>query len=192
MVSITEIRIHGRGGQGTVLLSELIALSALYDGTFCRSFPFYGIARRGAPVTAFATIGTPEEMTRSQVYAPDVVIVQDPKLPEVIDVTAGLKEQGTVIQNASKSPRDVAELLKAETKRYQIAVVDATSVALEILGRPLPNTVMLGAFSKATKHVTLNSAVKALKRRFPAAIYEKNIRALRIGYRRVQVESINR
>lgn len=170
-----------------MLLSELIALSAMYDGKFCRSFPLFGIARRGGLVTAFASIGKREEMTRSQIYAPDIVVVQDPKLPKIMDVTKGLKEGGIVIQNSSKAPQEVAEPLKVKVRIAKIAVVDAISIGLEVLGHPIPNTAMLGALSKVTGLVTLKSATKAVKKRFPAILTEKNVRALNFGFEKVRV-----
>ncbi len=101
---LEEIRLHGRGGQGVVLCGELIALTALYDGKFSRAFPWFGIARRGAPVTAFVVIGEKNEITRSMIYNPKYVVVLDPTLHRVLlTVTQGIREQGVFVQNTTKT-----------------------------------------------------------------------------------------
>ncbi len=99
-----EVRFHGRGGQGVVTAADILAMAAFYDGKFCQSFPFFGVERRGAPVMAFSRIDDRPVRMRSQIYTPDYVVVQDPTLLEIIDVTSGLKDEGIVIINTEKSP----------------------------------------------------------------------------------------
>lgn len=183
---VEEIRLHGRGGQGVVASGEMIALAAVYEDKYCRAFPFYGSARRGSPVTAFAQIGREDEATRSNVYTPDYVIVLDPELPKAMDVTIGLKEGGTIIWNTPLTPEGAAEYLKAEVPR--IGVVDATSIALEILGRPIPNTTVLGAFVKTTGILRMDSIEKSIRKRFSGELGEKNVEAAKKGYRTVKVK----
>ena len=183
---MVEIRLHGRGGQGVVASGEMIALAAVYEDKYCRAFPFYGSARRGTPVTAFAQVGSEDEATRSNIYTPDYIIILDPELPKAMDVTTGLKEGGTIIWNTSLDPEEAAEQLKA--KLPKIGVVDATSIALETLGRPIPNTTVLGAFVKTTGLLKMDSIEKAIRRRFSGEIAEKNVTASRKGYENVKVK----
>jgi len=172
-----EIRIHGRGGQGAVTAADIIAIAAFYDGKYCQSFPFFGTERRGAPVTAFARIDDKPIRVRCQIYEPDYVIVQDPTLLDVIDVAKGLKKEGMVIVNTEKSPEE----LKLETKA-RIKTINATKIALECLGVPIVNTSMVGAFSAATKEISLESLKKAIKKRFSEKLAEKNIKAVEAAH----------
>ena len=186
---LEEIRLHGRGGQGVVLCGELIALAALYDGKFSRAFPWFGIARRGAPVVAFVVIGEKDEITRSMVYNPKYVMVLDPTLHKVLPtVTQGIREGGVYLQNTAKNPRELLGELNINIKLSVVATVDATKIAIDILGKPIPNTVMLGAFCKVTKLVTLDSALKAIEHRFPPGDVDKNKECARLGYEQVKVE----
>jgi pyruvate ferredoxin oxidoreductase gamma subunit len=182
-----EIRIHGRGGQGVVLLSELIAVSAFMDGKFSRSFPYFGFARRGSPVTAFVMICGEDEITRSQTYTPDVVLVLDRNLPKVLNVTEGLKKGGIVILNSPKDPFKVVEDFKIPHTLYKIATIDATSIAIETLKRPMTSTVMFGAFVRLLGIITKESAIRALKARLPPDMVEPNIIAFNKGYENVCV-----
>ena len=185
-----EIRIHGRGGQGVVILGELIALAASYEGKFCRSFPLYGPARRGPPVTSFVQIGEENESTRSMVRRPKYLIILDPNLPSYVDVTYGFLEGGVVVQNTVKEPERVLEELGV--KASKVCVVDGTAIGLKVLGRPIPNTAVLGAFVRATGLVRLESVKKAILKRFRGEVAHKNVKAAELGYetavvRRVEV-----
>ncbi|KYH36331.1 MAG: pyruvate/ketoisovalerate ferredoxin oxidoreductase subunit gamma [Candidatus Bathyarchaeota archaeon B23] len=179
-----EIRLHGRGGQGVVASGEMIALAAVYEGKYCRAFPFYGSARRGSPVVAFAQIGEMEEATRCYVYTPDVVLVLDPEIPRAVDVTLGLKSDGVIVWNTELSAEEALKELKAEVK---IGVVDATTIALESFGRPIPNTALLGAFARTTGMLKLESIEKAIRRRFSGEVAEKNVVAARRGFEEVSI-----
>lgn len=132
---------------------------------------------------AYSIIADVEEVMRSQVYTPDVVVVLDPKLPETVDVLEGLQEEGSMIYNSAESIKEVHSRLRIASSR--IAVVDATSISLDILGIPMPNTPMLGAFSKFTKIITLKSALKAVKKQFSGALLEKNMKATKRGFKEV-------
>ena len=131
-----EIRIHGRGGQGAVSAAELLARAAFKDGKYSQAFPYFGVERRGAPVQAFCRIDDRFIRMRQNVYEPDCVIVLDSTLLDVVDVEQGLKENGLVVLNTRK-----------RVDRKNVKTIDATSIALETLGRPIVNTVMLGAFA---------------------------------------------
>lgn len=187
---VEEIRLHGRGGQGVVSSGEMIALAAVYEEKYCRAFPFYGSARRGTPVTAFAQIGEEDEATRSYIYTPDYIIILDPELPKAVDVTFGLKEGGTIIWNTPSGPEEAAEQLKANLS--EIGVLDATSIALEILGRPIPNTTVLGAFMKTTELLKMDSIERAIRKRFSGEVAEKNVIAARKGYQNVKVKTFKK
>jgi pyruvate ferredoxin oxidoreductase gamma subunit len=187
---IEEIRFHGLGGQGVVACGELIAIAALYEGKFCRAFPFYGSARRGAPVLAFAQIGDESEATRSMIYNPGHIFVMDPAIIETTDITDGLKKGGTILFNTKLSLEDAASLFEIDLSK--LSVLDATGIAERVIGLPIPNTTMLGAFSKMTGLIKLNSIMKAIKKRFEGRTANININAAREGYDSVDVLDFER
>ncbi len=172
-----EIRIHGRGGQGSVTAAELIAVAAFEDGKWSQAFPYFGTERRGAPVTAFARISDKKIRLRSQVYEPDYVIVQDPSLIPVVDVASGMKQDGVIIINTEKDP----SVLKINT-HATVKTIDATALAIEIIGKPIVNTALLGAFAGATGNIRLESINKAIKARFPGKIGETNVAAAKRAF----------
>ncbi|MEW6011208.1 MAG: pyruvate synthase subunit PorC [Euryarchaeota archaeon] len=172
-----EIRFHGRGGQGAVTAAEILAKAAFEDGKYTQAFPFFGVERRGAPVMAFTRIDDKPIRRRYQVYNPNYVVVLDDGLLEVAEVYSGIENGGKVILNTNKeSPSNPA----AKTE-----IIDATSIALEKLGLPIVNTVMLGAFAGATGEVTLDSIVKIIKETFPGRIGEKNADAAKSAYEHI-------
>ncbi len=172
-----EIRFHGRGGQGAVTAAEILAKAAFEDGKYCQAFPFFGAERKGAPVMAFSRIADKPIRRRYQVYNPDYVIVLDETLLEAVDVLSGLKEEGKVIIN-SKENVDLG-------KNVESYNIDATGIALEILGVPIVNTVMLGAFAGVTGVVTVDSIVKVTKETFPGKIGEKNAKAVEVAFEKI-------
>jgi pyruvate ferredoxin oxidoreductase gamma subunit len=165
-----EIRIHGRGGQGAVTASELLAVAAFKDGKFSQAFPKFGPERSGAPVEAYCRIDDKYIDIRSQIYEPDYLIVLDESLTKVIDVTKGLKKRGIIVANAEH---------KMDFKGFKTYTIDATKVALDVMGKPIVNTTMLGAFVKATKLVSLKSIEYAINEKFGKEIANKNIKAVR-------------
>lgn len=175
-----EIRIHGRGGQGSVTAAEMIAIAAFLDGKYSQAFPAFGVERRGAPVMAFARIGKKPIRTRSQIYNPDYVIVQDVTLLDVVDVAGGIKQDGKILINTDKSEADID--LKTGAK---IITIDATRIAMNILGRPIVNTTMLGAFCGATGEIGLEGLNKAIMERFSGELGKKNVEAIKTAYERV-------
>jgi pyruvate ferredoxin oxidoreductase gamma subunit len=172
-----EIRFHGRGGQGVVTAADVLAMAAFYDKKFCQSFPAFGVERRGAPVMAFSRIDDKSIRRRNQITNPDYVVVQDSTLLEVIDVSSGIKEEGTIIINTSRRPDEISLNTPAT-----IQTVDATAIALDVLGRPIVNTVMLGIFSALTGEVSIGAVKKAVEKRFSGKIQEKNIKAVELAY----------
>ncbi len=181
-----EVRFHGRGGQGAVMAAQALADAAFAEGNYAVAFPFFGAERRGAPVLAFARVDKGKIYEKTQVYEPDYVIVLDDKLPDMLDVTKGLKSDGMAIINTNSAPEEV-EL----GKEVRTATVDATSVALEVLGTPITNSAILGAFAKATGVVSIDSIEKGIMDIFGARIgeklAEKNAKAARTAYERTRV-----
>jgi pyruvate ferredoxin oxidoreductase gamma subunit len=169
-----EIRFHGRGGQGAVTAAEILAKAAFEDGKYCQAFPFFGVERRGAPVMAFTRINDKPIRRRYQVYNPDYVVVLDDGLLDVVDVLLGLKEDGKLILNTKNN----VEL----NKDIDTYAIDATGMALDMLGVPIVNTVMLGAFAGATGETSLDSIIKIIKETFPGKMGEKNSDAAKMAY----------
>lgn len=184
---LIEIKWMGRGGQGAVTASNILATAAYLEGyEGVQAFPFFGAERRGAPVSAFTRLGGREVRIRSLIYEPDSVVVLDPLLPNQIDVTAGIKKGGHVMLNTPQKPSEVG--LKGD---FKVATVDAVSIAeelnLRVAGIPIYNTPMLGAFSKTTKLVEVESIRKAIVKYFGAKRAELNVRAAEIAYERTIV-----
>jgi len=180
---IKEICIHGRGGQGGVTAAELLAHAAFMEGKWVQAIPFFGAERRGAPVKAFARISDEPILVRSQVYNPDYVVVLDSTLLEIVDATEGLKKDGVIVVNTAKEPKELGK------KRYRVATVDATGIALElkllVAGLPVLNTSMLGAFAKATEEVKLENVMKVIEERWPGPVGKKNAEGAALAYKRL-------
>jgi 2-oxoacid:acceptor oxidoreductase gamma subunit (pyruvate/2-ketoisovalerate family) len=180
---LKEIRVHGRGGQGSVMAAELLAQAAFLEGRSVQAFPYFGAERRGAPVKAFARISNESILVHSQVYNPDYVIVLDPLIYRVVDVSEGLKLDGVIVMNTTKKP---AEL---KLGGHRVATVDATGIALElnliVAGQPVVNTSMIGAFAKATGEIKLQSVTEAVKKIWTGAVGEKNAEAARLAFERL-------
>ena len=183
--SMIEMRWHGRGGQGAVTSAELLALAAISEGRYAQAFPSFGPERRGAPVLAFVRISDEVPIrVRAEVNEPDVVIVLDPGLLRIVDVTSGLKDNGTLIIN-TKMP--LGEMSAQYRNRWRLATVNATAIAREILGLPITNTTMLGALVKATGIVKLESLTEPLRHRF-GRIAQRNIEVCQKAYEQTEVE----
>lgn len=184
MEKILEVRWHGRGGLGAVTSAELIARAAISEGKYAQSFPSFGPERRGAPVLAFVRISDEFIRIRTDIHEPDIVVVLDPGLLRVVDVTAGLKENGKIIVNSRKSP----EQLKSDFGyKWPAASVNASKIARETIKLPITNTAMIGAFLKITDVVKINSVVEELKERFGARA-EANIEAMKRAYNEVVIK----
>ncbi len=180
-----EIRFHGRGGQGAVTSAEVIATAAIESGKYAQAFPSFGPERRGAPVIAFARISNEQILNRTKIYTPDIVIVLDPSIMKIVDVTSGIKDNGLVVANSTKSPE---ELKKEFNKDIRVATLNATHIALEILKRPITNIIMLGAVLKIEPLVTIDSLIPPLESRF-GKIAAKNIEACKVAYNEVKISN---
>ncbi len=175
MNNLEQIRIHGRGGQGVVTAAELIAIAAFYDGLEAQAFPNFGVERTGAPIQAYARISRKKITTREQIYEPSVLIIQDSSLLDSNNILTGINDETKIIINAKKNRW---EELKNKKNLY---FSPATEIALEIIGKNIVNTVILGAFAKFTKLVSLESLKKAIEIKFKdkgKEIVEKNIKAI--------------
>ena len=179
-----DIRLHGTGGQGVVACSEMIAHTASIEGRFCRSFPMYGSARRGAPVLAFAQIGPESGATRSMVYHPGYLLVLDPSMIGQAYTLKGVEDGGTIIVNSTKSLQEIEDHLP--DRDYKLGVLDATGIASQIIGRPIPNSPMLGALARVTGMFSLESIWRAIDERFTPVIAESNRKAARVGFELVE------
>ena len=158
-----EVRFHGRGGQGAVTCTELVAKAAIAEGKYAQAFPSFGAERRGAPVMAFLRVSDEPIRIRQKIYEPDVVVVLDPTLLGLPSVVEGLKEDGLIIANSPKTPQ---ELQKEYGFKQKVATVDATKIALDTLRLPITNTTMLGALVKVTQVVSMEALTEALQGRF--------------------------
>jgi 2-oxoacid:acceptor oxidoreductase gamma subunit (pyruvate/2-ketoisovalerate family) len=181
-----QIRFHGRGGQGSVVASQILVEAAFREGKYVQAFPYFGVERRGAPVTAFAKIDDNPIRDRSEIYTPDYVVVLDPSLVTVVNVVEGLKEDGAVLINTEKRPEEL-ELSDVKT----VATVDATSIAINHgLGSktaPIVNSAILGALSKVSGLVSLDSLTASIMATAPAK-REENAAAAKDAYERVEVK----
>jgi len=178
-----EIRWHGRGGQGAVTSVELLALSAIEEGKYAQGFPSFGPERRGAPVMAFNRVDDKRIKIRSGIYHPDVVVVLDESLVALVDVAEGLKPDGILLVNTTKSLENLKKNIRYEGK---IATCDATGIAWKELGVPITNTTMLGALVKITGTVKIESLDGPIKERF-GRIAAKNIAAAKSAYDQVKI-----
>ncbi len=188
MAKLTEIRWHGRGGQGVVTAAKMLADLALDSGNYFQAFPDYGPERAGAPVRAFTRVSTEPIHIHSQIQEPDLVLVLDPTLVGSIDIIEGLKEDGTLIINTEESPAQVRERLGFPTGK--VFTVDATRIALDTLGREITNTPMLGALAKATgfleKGDLIDKVQKQFGEKFGARVAAQNVEAIERAYREVE------
>jgi 2-oxoacid:acceptor oxidoreductase gamma subunit (pyruvate/2-ketoisovalerate family) len=172
-----ELRIHGRGGQGAVIASKLLASALFFEGKSVQSFPAFGVERRGAPVTAFLRFSDGPIWLRCEVTTPDDLVVLDPTLVGAIDVTSGLKPGGSILINSEREPAEYDAL----SQRFHVATVDASAVArrhgLGSKTQPIVNTAILGAFSRFLGLVDLESVCRAIRDDVPRP--EANIEAAR-------------
>jgi len=182
---LIEIRWHGRGGQGAVTSAELLAKAAIDEGKYAQALPAFGAERRGAPVLAFDRVSSREPIRiRAEVAEPDVVVVLDPGLLRIVNVTSGLKGKGALIINTGRPLQDVESDFG---NKWQLVVVDATKIARELLGIPIVNTAMLGALLRATGVVKLESLFEPLRQRF-GHLAERNIDAMKKAFEETVVK----
>jgi pyruvate ferredoxin oxidoreductase gamma subunit len=182
-----QVRIHGRGGQGVVTAAELIAQAAFDAGRHAQAFPSFGSERTGAPVVAFARISDREIRVREPIMAPDAIIVQDETLLGALDVFSGLSPAGYVLINSTKSLTELG-LKQSDIQKIRSMTVPATQLAMEHLGRPVPNAVLLGAFASLTNVISLESVNKAITARFSSKLAAGNCAAATAAYEFVRTQ----
>ena len=184
---LVEIVFHGRGGQGAVTAANLLVAAALKDGNKgVQAFPFFGAERRGAPVRAFARISEDEIHLRSEIYNPDIVIVLDESIMDIVDVLKGLKKDGIILINTRKKPKEFDF-----SNKFTVSTVDATGVALKhdilVGGIPVVNTPILGAVPKILDRVTLKSIQGTVKEKWHSELANKNVKATQDAYDQMEV-----
>lgn len=163
-----EIRFHGRGGQGAVVASEILAAALFKEGKFVQAFPTFGVERRGAPVAAFLRIDEAPIRLRCQIDTPHHVVVLDPTLIRVADVVAGLQPGGWILINSERGPEEFVSFLE---RGWRVASVDAGAIAarheLGARTNPIVNTAILGAFSRISGLVSLDAVLEAIEEGVP-------------------------
>jgi pyruvate ferredoxin oxidoreductase gamma subunit len=191
MKDLTEIRWHGRGGQGAKTAALLFADAALAQGMYIQAFPEYGPERMGAPVTAFNRLSSKPILLHSGVTEPAIVIVLDPTLIETVDVAEGIPENGVLLINTEKAPSDIRKLFKMPAS-IKVFTVDASTISKETIGREIPNTPMLGALIKATGILDFKEMFedtkKKLEKKFKSKpeVIEGNLKAIERAYSEVK------
>jgi len=187
---LVEIRTHGRGGQGAVIASKVLANALFKEGRYVQAFPAFGVERRGAPVVAFTRFDDSPVRLRCEIYQPDHLIVLDQALTDTIDITAGLKNGGWIIINTHISAEEFAY-----RDRFKLAVVDAAAVAwrhrLGSRATPIVNTAILGAFAKATGLVGIDAVVEAVGESVPSKQEENKQAAIDAYNEAVLLDSVN-
>ncbi len=182
-----EILFHGRGGQGAVTAANLLVAAALKDGyRGVQAFPLFGSERRGAPVKAFARISDTDVDLRSQVYSPDIVVVVDPGLLKLVNVTDGLKTDSVLILNTTGKPNDFDF-----SNQFRVATVDAAAIAINhkllVGGIPIINTPILGAIPRVTELVSIESVESAIREQWKGEAGVRNALAAREAYEQTEV-----
>ncbi len=182
-----EICWHGRGGQGVVTANEILAETAIAAGMYVKAFPEFGPERMGAPIRGFTRIADTPIRVHSQVYEPDVVIVMDGTLVGKVDMTRGIKENTVILANYTGTPKELQEALGTEAECHTL---DAIKIAIKEIGKPMVNTVMLGALIKCVDIVSYEKLEDQITTKFTGKLSDKviakNLSALKRGYEEVQ------
>ena len=184
-----QVRIHGRGGQGVVTAAEMLSIAGFEDGQHAQAFPTFGSERTGAPVTAFCRIDDREIRVREPIAEPNALIIQDPTLLHQVKVFSGLQEDGFVLINTSRGLDELGLDEFAEGfKPGRLVTLAASEIAKSRLGRPMPNTSLLGGFAAMTGLVSLESVARAIRQKFSGEIADSNVLASEDAYESVQQE----
>ncbi len=182
-----EIRFHGRGGQGAVLASKILAKALVEEGKHVKAIPAFGFERRGAPVSAFLRYDDHPIRKVTNIYHPDCIICLDPTLPRSVDIFQGMNPEGVLLQATQK---DIQALELPGTLK-KVGLCDAFGIALDIFGRPITNSIMLGSFARTTGIVSLASINKGMESvAFRDAALDLNIKAVKRGYEETKVHEL--
>ena len=179
-----EIRFHGRGGQGAVLASKILAKALVEEGKHVKAIPAFGFERRGAPVSAFLRFDDKPIRKITNIYNPDCIICLDPTLPNSVDIFQGMNPDGVLVLATKKEKKE----LDLPDNLNTIGLCDAFGIALNVFGRPITNSIMLGSLSRTTGMVSLDSLSKGMESvAFRDAALEKNVVAIKRGYDETRV-----
>jgi pyruvate ferredoxin oxidoreductase gamma subunit len=187
---VFQVRIHGRGGQGVVAAAEILSMAAFDEGRYAQAFPSFGSERMGAPVVSYCRIDDRPIRTHEPIAEPDALIVQDATLVHQVDLFGGLAHDAYVLVNTSKSFEELglAEFVSG-FRAGRLVTCPATALALEHVGRPLPNAALLGGFAALTGRISLDALEKAVTERFPGTVGTANATAARAAFRHVADEA---
>lgn len=174
-----EIRFHGRGGQGTVNAAQMLTRSLVQDGKYAQFIPAFGVERKGSPVYGYFRLDDREIRQKNQVYYPNGVIVLDDTLFKEVDIYKGVKENSFIVLNTKLMPEEV----QAPLQITDIAAIDATGIAREIIGGEIPNTVILGALARLKPEINMEGLRELITEKYG----EKNGLAFQAGYDRVKI-----
>lgn len=184
-----QVRIHGRGGQGVVTAAEMLSIAAFEEGRHAQAFPSFGSERTGAPVVAFCRIADKEIRLREPIMAPDAIIIQDPTLLHQVDVFAGLKKDGYILINTTKTFEQLGlgDFVR-DWHPERLCTVAATDLSLKHVGRPVPNVPLLGGFAAVSGIIKLESVAMAIRDKFSGKVADGNIAAATEAYNIVVAE----
>lgn len=189
MAEMLEIRWHGRGGQGTVTAAKVFADACLSGGRYVQAFPEYGPERAGAPLRAYNRVSSKELRMHCPVLKPNIVAVVDATLLDAINVADGAPDDAAFIVNTAKDPKEIREKLKAKPSQ-KVFTIDATKIAIECFGRPMPNSPMVGTLARVSGLVSLENILedvrKSFGKKFSQKIIDGNLEATRRGYEEVR------
>ncbi len=178
-----QVRIHGRGGQGVVTGAEMMSIAAFLGGKHAQAFPSFGSERTGAPVVAFCRMDDKEIRLREPIMQPDAIIIQDPTLLHQVDVFGGLKKDGYILINTTRSFEEMGlgDFVKG-FRPERLLTVPASELAMKHVGRPVPNVPLLGAFAALGGLISLDAVQKAIDRKFKGAVAKGNQAAAKEAY----------
>jgi len=182
---VQEVRFHGRAGQGILTASRLFAQAAIIDQKYAQAFPDFGPERLGAPVSAFVRIDEGPIEIRSQVYTPNAVAVFEESLLDTVPVTRGLTTKGYFVVNSGEKTASAVKKAGDDANVSSYAV-DASKIAVELIGTPTVSTIMLGALAGASGYVTVESLESVVKQRFHGPMGETNAKMIRAGFKEVR------
>lgn len=192
MEKYIEVRWHGRAQQGVVTAAKILGEASLRSGKYVQAFPEFGPERMGAPVRAYNRISDDPIRLHCQVTEPKYILIADPTLISVVNVTEGAPEDAVYVVNTHKSPSEMKDMLGLKGGKAKVFTLDAVNISLETIGRVMPNTPLLGALAKATGCITLEALIDNFKenysKKFSPAVVEGNVSAIQRGYSELKGE----
>ncbi|OGQ37587.1 MAG: pyruvate synthase, partial [Deltaproteobacteria bacterium RIFCSPLOWO2_01_FULL_42_9] len=185
-------RWHGRAQQGIVTAAKMVGEACLRSGKYVQAFPEFGPERMGAPVRAYNRVSDEPIRLHCQVTEPKYILIADPTLIPTVNVLEGAPEDAIFIINTPKSPQEMRSELKLNSKKAAVYTLDASKIAIETIGRNMPNTPMLGALAKATNVITLDALIDNFKenysKKFSPKVIDGNVAAMNMGFQEVKGE----